>query len=158
MLLYLFYCPQPSLSFFEQECWHENNASSHKTGLGIKYWCIFLYYFNKHWVLIHYWFSGWSMGHCITRVSKAHHGVTLLYLWKIIPIMKSTNNYLKEKSIVVLESICPAVVLELWLNRIGHYMAYSCVCFVFSVSSKRLFYPWFLLLSLSQQGNSITID
>lgn len=38
--------------------------------------------------------------------------MTLLYLWKIIPIMKSTNNYLKKKSIIVLESICPAVGLR----------------------------------------------
>lgn len=31
--------------------------------------------------------------------------MTLTYLWKIIPIMKSTNNYLKKQSIVTLESI-----------------------------------------------------
>lgn len=31
--------------------------------------------------------------------------MTLMYLWKIIPIMKSTNIYLKKQSIVTLESI-----------------------------------------------------
>lgn len=31
--------------------------------------------------------------------------MTLMYLWKIIPIMKSTNIYLKKRSIVTLESI-----------------------------------------------------
>lgn len=38
--------------------------------------------------------------------------MTLMYLWKIIPIMKSSNDYLKKQSIVTLESIFP-------LNAVG---------------------------------------
>lgn len=97
-------------------------------------WCIFLsltffpsvkkktktqtlYYFNKLLVLIHYWSSGWSTGHCITRILKpimAWHSCAcekLYQLWNQ-PTTTSKSNQLSHW-----KAFCPSVLSALRLHK-----------------------------------------
>lgn len=76
-----------------------------------------LYYFNKFLVLIHYWSSGWSTGHCITTILKpimAWHSCTcekLYQLWNQ-PTTTSKSNQLSHW-----KAFYPPVLSALWLHK-----------------------------------------